>query len=110
MPDRMTFADAIRRVRTSAKMTQRELAAHAGISRTQLVRIEGGLKPGPQTRQRLIGALRFSNLNELFAAAGDREAKLRGQWLGAEKARAELVARREGALRAPSEARWRLLA
>jgi transcriptional regulator with XRE-family HTH domain len=81
IPPRMTFAVAVRRVRTSRKLTQAELAVAAGLSRTQVSRIESGLAPGPLARQRLVGALRFRSLLELQAAAGDTEAieRLEGQ-------------------------------
>ena len=74
MSDRLTFAEAVKRVRTSRNLTQQQLAAKAHLSRTQLVRLEAGLKPGPLARQRLVGALGFSNVLGLLAAAGDREA------------------------------------
>lgn len=40
---RMTFAQSVRSVRTARELTQAELAQAAGLSRTQLVRIENGL-------------------------------------------------------------------
>lgn len=70
----MSFAQAVRRVRTSRKLTQAELAERAGITRTTLVRIENGLKPGPLAHQRLLDALGFTLGAELLAAAGDRGA------------------------------------
>jgi len=70
----MTFAEAVRRVRTERKLTQAELATRARLSRTQLTRLEGGLLPGPLARQALLGALGFTNTIALLAAAGDTEA------------------------------------
>ncbi len=70
----MTFAEAIRHVRTARKLTQAELALRAGITRTTLVRLENGLLPGPLARQRLLGAFGFAIGAELFAAAGETKA------------------------------------
>lgn len=70
----MTFAQAIRCVRTARKLTQAALADRAGLSRTQLTRLEGGLKPGPRALQGILGAFGFTIGDELLAAAGDADA------------------------------------
>ena len=72
--ERISFAEAVRRVRTSAGLTQAELAERAGLTRTTLVRLENGLQPGPLAQQRLVAAFGFTIGAELFAAAGDRVA------------------------------------
>jgi transcriptional regulator with XRE-family HTH domain len=105
MPERMTFAEAIRRVRTARRLTQADLAARAGITRTTLTRLEGGLKPGPLARQHLLGALRFANLNELYAAAGEHPESAEVSTVssaadaGSDRRQANLVPPRPGRMR-----------
>lgn len=108
MSGRMTFAEAVRRVRTSRRLTQAGVAKRAGLTRSQLCRIENGLKPGSGTYQRLVGALGFTMGDELFAAAGDRAARKRLAGYAESKARLkELAAARETESSAAFDSRTR---
>src|SRR6266545_4282454 len=71
---RVTFAEAVKTVRTRRALTQAALAKKAGLSRRQVARHERGLAPGPQSLQRLVGGLGFASGLELLADAGDAEA------------------------------------
>ena len=60
---------AIRWVRIARRMTQGQLAAHAGISRQRLIAIEGGIGPTEGTLRRVVGALGFTSYGDLLTAA-----------------------------------------
>ena len=54
----MSLAEALRRLRAQRYLSQAELAAKAGISRTTIARIEAGeIVPYPRTVRKLAEAL-----------------------------------------------------
>ncbi len=64
------FGPAVRAIRRSRGLSQRELAAAAGITRTQLLRIELGHEPaGRRTYLALVHALGFTYGRDLMDAA-----------------------------------------
>ncbi len=107
----MTFAEAVKTVRTRRALTQAALAKKAGLSRTQVARYERGLAPGPQALQRLVGGLGFASGLELLADAGDAEAveKLKSTrtpsrgsrvwWLLARRAQVRIARQRDASRR-----------
>lgn len=67
----MLSADAfpmpnIRQLRTSAGLTQQQLAEMAGISRSQLAEIEGGAKPANTLRLAAIAEALGVTVGDLF--------------------------------------------
>jgi transcriptional regulator with XRE-family HTH domain len=100
-----TFGLAVRKVRQAIGLTQAEFAATAGLSRTQLVRIERGQgEPNGGSYSRIVGALGFAGGYELLAAAGDTDAAkhLEGYKQAEARAKKLAAARERAVLAAPA--------
>jgi transcriptional regulator with XRE-family HTH domain len=70
----VSIADNLKRMRCAARLTQPELAALSGISRSTIARIEGGgvLRPSGDTLDRLARAM-GRDISALYA--GRRQAR-----------------------------------